>query len=102
MCCFSQPVISVNATKIFARPGVNGHQYVVYSMALEAKQDLAMILPLPVKPTAGEPDFNFINLKEYPTFFEDMLVGFPAFETRSLSDGAAANSLPSSDALKVY
>jgi len=68
MCCFSQPVISVSSTKIYARASAHGRQILVYSMALKAKDDLAMILPLPVKTPAGEKDVQFIDLKDYPTF----------------------------------
>jgi hypothetical protein len=77
MCCFSQPVISVSGTNIFARPDADGRQLLVYSMTVNAKKDLAMILPLPVKTPAGEKDVKFINLKEYPEFFTDMDSGFP-------------------------
>src|SRR5437588_8406126 len=77
MCCFSQPVISVSATNIFARAGAEGREFLVYSMSLNARKDLAMILPLPVKTPAGEKDVQFIDLKEYPNFFSDLLLGFP-------------------------
>lgn len=76
MCCFSRPVVSVNATNIFARAGLGGRQFLVYSMTLNAKQDLAMILPLPVKAGAGEKDVSFIDLSGYPEFFADMRMGF--------------------------
>lgn len=46
MCCFSQPVKSVHDTNIFARAGANGREFLVYSMSLEANQDLAVgIIP---------------------------------------------------------
>jgi hypothetical protein len=77
MCCFSQPVISVSGTNIFARPDADGRQLLVYSMTLHAKKDLAMILPLPVKTPAGEKDVKFIDLNEYPEFFADLEKGFP-------------------------
>jgi hypothetical protein len=77
MCCFSQPVKSVSATNIFARPDDNDRQLLVYSMSLNADKDLAMILPLPVKTPAGEKDVEFIDLKGYPDFFSDLLSGFP-------------------------
>ncbi len=48
----------------------------VYSMTIDAKEDLAMILPLPVKTPAGEKDVKFIDLKEYSDFFVDMEAGF--------------------------
>src|SRR5215831_20846767 len=88
MCCFSQPVISVSGTNIFARPDADGRQLLVYSMTFNARKDLAMILPLPVKTPAGEKDVKFIDLKEYPEFFADMEVGFqpPPKPTRSFGD----------------
>jgi hypothetical protein len=78
MCMCSQPVASVGQTNIFARAGSNNRQFLVYSMSLDAKKDLAMILPVPVKAPAGEDDVEFINLKEYPAFFVDLDRGFPA------------------------
>jgi hypothetical protein len=46
-------------------------------MKMKADQALAMILPIPVRPGAGEDDVKFISLKEYPDFFRDMRKGFP-------------------------
>ena len=80
MCCFSRPVDSVSATNIFARSGAGGRQFVVYSMTLRAKEDLAMVLPLPVKPGSGEKAVAFIDLQGYPDFFKDLAKGFPAVE----------------------
>jgi len=77
MCCFSQSVISVSATNIFARAGEEGRQFLVYSMTLNAKNDLAMVLPLPVKIGTGEKDVSFINLSGYAGFFDDLRKGFP-------------------------
>ena len=77
MCCFSRPVRSVTDTRIFARAGDDGREFLVYSMSFSAKQDLAMILPLPVPPGSGERAVDFINLKDYPDFFDDLHRGFP-------------------------
>src|SRR6185503_4592355 len=77
MCCFSRPVQSVSATHIFARSGADGRQFLVYSMTLRAKEDLAMVLPLPVKPSSGEKAVSFIDLKDYSDFFADLRKGFP-------------------------
>ncbi|PAW83637.1 MAG: hypothetical protein B9S33_13425 [Pedosphaera sp. Tous-C6FEB] len=85
MCCFSRPVDFVRATKIFARAEDAHRQFLVYSMTLSAKEDLAMILPLPVRAGSGEKAVTFINLEEYPQFFADLEKGFP--ELRSLSLG---------------
>jgi hypothetical protein len=85
MCCFSLPVKSVSGTKIFARPGPGHRQFLAYSMTFESEEELAMVLPLPVKEGAGEHAVTFINLKEYQDpnpfqpagFFEDLESGFP-------------------------
>src|SRR5688572_14325119 len=77
MCCFSRPVQSVRATNIFARSTEGGRQFLVYSMKLRAKEELAMVLPLPVKAGSGEKAVSFIDLKGYPEFFADLSKGFP-------------------------
>src|SRR2546428_4434288 len=77
MCCFSQPVRSVHCTNIFARPADERRQFLVYSMTLDARKELAMILPLPIKTPAGENDVEFIDLQGYPNFFADLEQGFP-------------------------
>ncbi len=84
MCCFSRPVISVSATNIFARAAENGRQFLVYSMTVITKHELAMGLPLPVKIGTGEKGVNFIDLSGYAGFFTDLLKGFPV----SKSEGA--------------
>ena len=81
MCCFSQPVISVSATNIFARPTDEGRQFLVYSMTLKAERELAMVLPLPVKIGISEKNVSFIDLSGYPDFFTDLLKGFPTLVT---------------------
>jgi hypothetical protein len=77
MCCFSRPVDLVANTNIFARSGKDGRQFLVYSMTLSAKEDLAMILPIPTPKDAKEDAVKFINLEKYADFFKDMLAGFP-------------------------
>jgi len=102
MCCFSRPVISVSATNIFARPAEQGRQFVVYSMTLNAKDDLAMILPLPVKSGSGEEAVSFIDLSGYPDFFGDLLAGFPVGDTRGgLSFGCSRSADSAMAPLKV-
>jgi hypothetical protein len=78
MCCFSQKIDKVADTNIFARSANEGRQFLVYSMALSAKQDLAMILPIPVPKDSKEDAVRFINLEKYEDFFKDMRAGFPA------------------------
>ena len=77
MCCFSRPVERVANTNIFARSGKEGRQFLVYSMTLSAKEDLAMILPIPVPKESKDDAVRFINLEKYPEFFADLLKGFP-------------------------
>lgn len=77
MCCFSQTVEVVSDTSIFAR-GINGHQALVYSMAYAARSDLAMVLPLPVPPRSPEDAVRFINLEDYPGFFDRLESAFPS------------------------
>jgi hypothetical protein len=101
MCCFSQPVASVSATKIFARPADKGRQFLVYSMSIEAGNELAMILPLPVRLPAGEKDVEFIDLKAYPRFFLDLDLGFPKPQAASPSHHGALTGLASAHALAV-
>jgi hypothetical protein len=83
MCCFSRPVELVSNTNIFARSSKEGRQFLVYSMNIQMKEDLAMILPIPVP--GGSPDdaMRFINLKGYAAFFDDMRLGFPKEEIAS-------------------
>lgn len=78
MCCFSRPVRSVTETTIFSRLDGQGRQFVAYAMRLDAPENLAMILPVPVKPGSGENAVEFINLQFYRNFFEHLNAGFPA------------------------
>jgi len=95
MCCFSRSVQAVADTNIFARAAKEGRQFLVYSMTLRAKEDLAMILPLP---TPKEDAVRFINLEKYEDFFKDMRAGFPA--PASKDKGGRSLGL-SNDKLKV-
>jgi hypothetical protein len=77
MCCFSRPVKVVSSTAIFARRASPGRQLLAYKMDLEASEDLAMILPLPVPPGTPEDAVRFLDLSGYPTFFSDLDRAFP-------------------------
>ncbi len=98
MCCFSKPVKSVSNTNIFARAGEGAEQFLVYSMSIDAKQELAMILPLPVRAGTGEKGVRFIDLKDYPDFFGDLRKGFPAPVSDATESGAMA--IPASSAVR--
>jgi hypothetical protein len=89
-------VQSVKATSLFARSTGGGRQFVVYSMTLKAREDLAMVLPLPVMAGSGEKAVEFIDLSGYPDFFADLRKGFPVPLTApaggSRSFGAASDA----------
>ena len=84
MCCFSGPVESVTNTNLFARSAGEGRQFLVYEMTFSSKNDVAMILPLPVPPGSPEDALQFIDLKGYSAFFKDLKLGFPEPVSRSL------------------
>lgn len=77
MCIFSQPVISVNNTQIFARVSENGSQFLVYQMNYESSETNAMILPIPVRQPVREDSLRFIDMRDYSEFFDDLSNGFP-------------------------
>lgn len=88
MCIFSGTVERVENTRIFARHSGENTQFLVYSMAYAAPRELAMILPIPVAPRTENP-LRFINLKEYPDFFDDLEMGFPKPRSVGISAGGA-------------
>lgn len=102
MCIFSDKVISVNTTRIFARATEKAEQFLVYSMRMQSHNDVAMILPIPIKPRSGEKAVKFINLKEYSTFFTDMERGFPQpLKKKSLGSRSRAAGAVTDSKLKV-
>lgn len=101
MCCFSRPVISVSATNIFARASEKGRQFLVYSMTVNAKEDLAMVLPLPVKIGTDEKEVSFIDLSGYADFFADLRMGFPVPRTKGSSQLGATLSRSAAKPLAV-
>ena len=90
MCCFTQEV-EVSGTNIFARVSA-GKQFVVYRMTFESKEDVAMVLPVPVPAGSGETAVEFIDLSGYTDFFERLSRGF-------MVTGALAGSAPREGAL---
>jgi hypothetical protein len=72
MCCFSKSVDGVDRTRIFARGGKDGRQFLAYEMQYKATEDLSMILPLPVPPKSKDDAIRFISLKDYPDLFDDL------------------------------
>ncbi len=87
MCCFSRAVDAVADTNIFVRPSKDGRQFLVYAMTMAAKEDLAMILPIPVPKDSKEDAVKFINLEKYEDFFKDLKAGFPVAGGKNLGRG---------------
>jgi hypothetical protein len=77
MCLFTGEVEKVSDTSIFAR-GLDDRQLLVYAMTYAAEHALAMVLPIPVFPGAGEDAVRFVSLEECPDFFGDLRRGFPS------------------------
>ena len=64
----------VSRTRMFARFDGHGAQCLIYSMALAARQDTAMILPVPVREGA----VRFTDLSSYADIFDDLERLFPS------------------------
>jgi len=98
MCCFSGKVNKVSETSIFCRMGAKGNQVVIYSMLLDAADDVAMVLPVPVKKDANEGSVTFRNLSTYSDFFPKLDRGFPVLRSRTAGGadpfGAVAGAAP--------
>jgi hypothetical protein len=77
MCIFSQPVISVTNTQIFARVSERGTQLLAYQMNYKSREANAMILPIPVRQPVRTDSLRFIDLAGYSKFFDDLSDGFP-------------------------
>ncbi len=100
MCCFTGPVHHVSDTNIFARLDGQGRQGLAYQMRFASSQEVAMVLPLPVKPGAGEAAVRFINLQDYEEFFSDLPKGFPETEVAAEAFGIALEAVAAP--LEVY
>lgn len=102
MCCFSgtQIVEEVKNTRIFARLGANGNQTLIYSMSMSAKEDVAMVLPIPVKAGSDEDAVRFFDFSGYASVFDDLHRSFPTAVTYADPFGAEPRSASASP-LKV-
>lgn len=93
MCCFSGPVLSVRATRIFARALEGERQLVVYETAFAAASDLAMVLPIPVPEGSADDAVRFVDLSNEALFFERLDIAFvsrqaPGFGAPQAAGGA--------------
>ena len=109
MCCFSvaspigwvarlvsavTPPVHISATNIFARMTAPGVQALAYSMNLETRDPVAMILPLPIVPGSGEAAVTFIDLSQHPRMFERLHALFEAPMLASRSKGGFGGGGP--------
>ena len=111
MCCFSvrspaglmqrlfAPKLHVSATNIFARMVAPGVQALAYAMNLDSPREVAMILPLPIRPNAGENAVRFIDLQRHPRMFEDFAMLFDPVEPITRGGSFALEARPT---LAVY
>lgn len=90
---FSQPVEEVRDTRIFARSLPEGRQVLVYQMGLHTTRDVAMILPIPVKPGSGADAVQFVDLSGCPELMVELGRLFPG-EGNDLAESAAAPADP--------
>lgn len=78
--------------------GAKGNQVVIYSMLLDTADDVAMVLPIPVKEGANEGDVPFLNLSTYSDFFPKLDRGFPVQRSKTAIGtdpfGAVAGAAP--------
>lgn len=77
MCCFSGRVARVENTRIFARRVDDRTQALAYAMSVSAAEDLAMVLPLPTDPAAGEGAVGFVDLSAAPELFDALNTLYP-------------------------
>lgn len=77
MCCFSGRINLVEKTRIFARRVDDRTQSLAYAMDVAAEDDLAMVLPLPTDPAAGDGAVRFVDLSEEPYLFSVLDAVFP-------------------------
>src|SRR5262245_56788536 len=69
--------LHVAETKIFAR--LDGtEQLLAYEMSFAAAGDVAMVLPIPVRPGLGDDAIRFIDLSSYDELFQNLERLFPA------------------------
>src|SRR4051812_41308571 len=106
MCCFSPvpvpaslwrrffpPRVHVSATSIFARMD-GAEQVLVYSMKLSVAGEVAMILPVPVAPGAGEDALRFVNMEKRPRFFDSLRQLFDIAQPLARKGGLRLGLLP--------
>jgi len=83
MCIFTNEIDGVENTRIFSRQE-GRRQAIVYDLQLSATEETAMVLPIPVAMQASESSVNFIDLSDYPDFFDEIDGVFPQWMSADL------------------
>lgn len=106
MCCFSvarpdgwlarwrAPRIHVSKTNLFARMVAPGVQGLAYGMDLATTDELAMVLPLPVAPGAGDDAVTFVDLSAHPRMFDELAQLFRPPETEAKRGAPTRRAAP--------
>lgn len=72
----------VSDTRIFARLD-GGTQSLAYQMRLSTRSELAMVLPIPIRPGSGEDAVAFVDLSDAPHVFDQLALCFAVMEPQS-------------------
>jgi hypothetical protein len=94
MSVFSGDVSRVAKTRIFARPTDHATQVLVYQMEYAAENEVALILPLPTPPGSLADAVRFLDLADYPEFFQNLRDGFAIARSAPTHDAKTANPAP--------
>lgn len=98
MCIFSREVTRISDTCIYGRLATDGQQFLAYQLSAALDQEMAMILPLPVAPTAQTP-LQFLDLSDCPLFFSYLNESF-GMRSRSRKPSLSL-SLPTLEVVEV-
>jgi hypothetical protein len=98
VCIFTLPVERIANTCLFARLNSHGEQYLAYSMSATLPQEMAMILPLPVRQDIPDP-LSFIDLSGCSLFFSYIEESFKG--PRSRGSRSSLSTAPTLEVLSV-
>ena len=113
MCCFTvvtplgfvarlfAPKVHVSQTNIFARMVARGRQVLAYGMNLSTRDEIAMVLPLPVPPGSGEDAVRFVDLSAHAHMFSELRHLFQ-LDLLAARKGGPRLSLPRAKTLVVH
>jgi hypothetical protein len=99
---FTGSIELVSDTQIFARVR-EGRQLLVYEMKYASRNELAMVLPIPVAAGTPEEGVRFVNLENCKGFFKELAAGFPRPKhDEGMMLGASLDLVDHATILKVH